>query len=176
MSDLDAEIADLELSVDLMDLEDLFGLGDDSPSTKTCNHCGENLKQPRCKRCYLDLQNERERDRRKSGKFIARYILRDSRKSDKKKGRENDLTLNFIDEEIAKGCQYCGRSDLKINLDRIDNSIGHLRYNCKAACIQCNFLRRDMPYEAWKILVPKVRIALEKGLFGTWVGCSRWLK
>src|SRR5262249_8563574 len=67
--------------------------------------------------------------RRKNNTGVASFIWRDSRKSDKKNGYENDLTKEFIEAAIADGCAYCGESGLRMTLDRIDNAKGHTREN-----------------------------------------------
>ncbi len=101
---------------------------------------------------------------------MARWIMVDSRKTDKKAGRQNDLTREFVDALIVGGCAYCGENKLRMTLDRKDNSLGHLQSNVTPACVRCNYLRRDMPYDAWLEIAPAVREAKEKGLFGNWIG------
>jgi hypothetical protein len=113
------------------------------------------------------------KERRRLGVDLEKFIYEDSRRSDKKKGFQNDLTLEFIKREISKGCSYCGEVDLRMSLDRIDNSIGHLQSNVQPACIRCNYARRSMPYAAWVCLIHGLREAREKGLFGNWTGRCR---
>jgi hypothetical protein len=97
------------------------------------------------------------------------YVLIDSRSSDKKKGRAgNDLTREFVRELLSKHCSYCGESSLRMTLDRKDNEKAHTKDNVVPACIRCNYLRRDMPLEAWLSLVPSIRETKELGLFGSW--------
>lgn len=55
-----------------------------------------------------------------------------------------------------------------MSMDRVDNSIGHTKSNVVPACIRCNYMRKDMPMEAWKFLVPYIKQAKENGLFGDW--------
>lgn len=111
--------------------------------------------------------------KRKNNTDIASFIWKDSRNSDQKRGYENNLTKEFIEETIVRGCAYCGETELRMTLDRIDNAKGHTRENVVAACIRCNYMRRAMPYEAWKSLVAAVRDTRERGLFGAWVGRCR---
>lgn len=96
------------------------------------------------------------------------FILCDSRRSDKLRGLENDLDWQFIKNRISGGCEYCGDVVGKMTLDRIDNSIGHVRTNVVAACMRCNMFRRDMPFEAWLMLVPSLKEAREYGLLDGW--------
>ncbi len=103
----------------------------------------------------------------------GKYLLNNYRVIDKRKGRENDLDLEFVCEAIKKACSYCGESSIKMSLDRIDNSKGHLKTNVVPACVRCNFMRRDMPYDAWLFLVPVIKKAVEQGIFGSWTGATR---
>jgi len=96
-------------------------------------------------------------------------LVTDSRSSDKKRGRPgNDLNRDFVAALIRQGCCYCGETEMRITLDRIDNSLAHTRANVLPACLRCNYMRGSMPYEAWLHLVPAVRQAREFGLFGAW--------
>ncbi len=167
---------------------------------KTCNKC--NLSKPdvefyrtsgrlrsSCKLCWnIDAQARRARNGRNYGakdrRRLARrkadrasnpgkFIWYDSRKSDKKAGRENDLTKKFIEVEIAKGCSYCGESEIRMTLDRIDNDKGHMVNNVVPACIRCNYTRKNMPYEAWLVVAEGMRKARAAGLFNGWTGRAR---
>jgi len=104
---------------------------------------------------------------------VERFILKDSRKSDRKYGRENNLTKEFIADEISKGCSYCGDSEIRMTLDRIDNDQGHTQDNVVSACIRCNYTRKDMPYKAWLVVARGMREAREVGLFSGWTGRVR---
>jgi hypothetical protein len=105
--------------------------------------------------------------------LICRCIWEDTRRDDRKKGRENDLTKEFIAAEIAKGCSYCGESKIRMTLDRIDNSKGHTQNNVVPACIRCNYTRRAMPHQAWLVVAKGMREAREANLFGDWTGRCR---
>lgn len=97
----------------------------------------------------------------------AKFIVRDSRKTDKKRNLENDLTIEWVQDAISRGCFYCGSME-KMSLDRKDNSIGHVKDNLIPACWRCNYIRRDMPIDAWLLLTPMIRQIHEWGLFGDW--------
>jgi len=101
-----------------------------------------------------------------------RAILFDSRHTDKKSGLINDLDRKFIQGEILKGCYYCGDTQIQMTLDRIDNTVGHLKTNVMPCCIRCNVTRRNMPYEAWLVVAKGMREARQRGLFGNWAGSS----
>lgn len=110
----------------------------------------------------------REAFRRASKENRAKYILKDSRTSDKKYKRENDLDVEYIKLQLEFDCSYCGRSDQKMTLDRIDNLLGHVKSNLIPCCIDCNYFRRDMPHEAWTLFVPAMKEARSKGLLDNW--------
>lgn len=97
------------------------------------------------------------------------WVLRNCTYTDRKQGRDCNLTKEFVDEQLCKACTYCGETDLLMTLDRIDNSRGHTTDNVLPACIRCNMFRRDMPFEAWMCLVPGLRLARTQELFGSWM-------
>ena len=104
---------------------------------------------------------------------ISRSILQDSRGSDRKFGRENNLTQEFILGLISKPCSYCDDTDCRMTVDRVDNDLGHLTTNVVPACIRCNLTRGNMPYEAWLVVAPGMKTAKENGLFGKWAPRSK---
>jgi len=142
-----------------------------------CTECG-GKRYKRYRRANIAEVRRREREsirrQRAAGENLVRWIYADSRKSDRKKGRLNDLTRDFIEAVLAKGkCTYCHNRKLRLTLDRIDNSLGHLQSNVVVACIRCNYVRGAVPYKAWLELVPGIRRAVKKGLFGDWTGRAR---
>lgn len=102
-------------------------------------------------------------------KDYARFILADSKKNDKKNGRDNNLTIEFIIDKLSCGqCSYCGDKNSKLTLDRVDNFLGHLIDNVEVSCNFCNIIRGNMPYDAWIHIVPSIKSAKELGLFNSW--------
>lgn len=147
--------------------------------SRTCKGCDNKGRGERRPSGHPRTPEERRRSaalsrshRRDSSK-AARFIVEDSRRSDKKASRENDLETEWVNRQIADGCTYCGEQNLRMTLDRIDNTLGHLQSNVVPACIRCNYLRRDMPYQAWQKLVPAIKAAREQNLFGDWTGRCR---
>jgi hypothetical protein len=131
---------------------------------------------------YKDLEKKRAWQKRRNLMFsqmraagvdVARFILREARRSDTLRGQTCDLTKSEIEQLIGRGCSYCGETALRMTLDRIDNSRGHTRDNVIPACIRCNYARRNMPYEAWLCLTDGMRRARELGLFKEWTGRTR---
>jgi len=140
---------------------------------KVCKHCDEPKSPDKmvpcgkagsrlralCKQCKVRINKTRrhqnpEDDRRISRAYqqrlradlsrLPQVIFSDSRRTDKKAQRENNLTKEFIATEIAKGCAYCGESKIRMTPDRIDNSLGHTQGNVVSACLRCNYTRKDM--------------------------------
>jgi hypothetical protein len=165
---------------------------------KTCSSCriqkdiGEFGKQKgrngktyfrnKCNKCknrhdYIKMRTSPEKykkkrkanaARRQNPKNRAKFILSNSKLYDSKHKLENNLDELYIKSLIQNGCSYCGNDKYKVGLDRIDNKMGHIKDNVIAACTRCNFIRRDMPYEAWKLLVPTIREIVERDLFEDW--------
>lgn len=109
-----------------------------------------------------------EKQKRTDKEHIGRFILTDSRRSDKKKGLVNDLTRDVVDNLINNPCSYCGATDIRMTLDRVDNDLGHIESNVIPSCYRCNIVRGSMPYAAWCVVAPAMKLAYEKGLFGDW--------
>jgi hypothetical protein len=111
--------------------------------------------------------------KRSDPKYRAYFILIDSRGWDRKHGFVCNLTEKFIKQEISEGCTYCLAKNKKMTLDRIDNKKGHVEDNVIGCCIDCNYIRKDMPFAAWTIVYKFVREARQKDLFGKWTGEKR---
>lgn len=101
---------------------------------------------------------------------MCRFILQDSKNGDRKRGRANDLDREFVLSVVSKPCTYCGESELRMTLDRIDNTLGHTKNNVVGACIRCNMARGSMPYAAWLHLTPGMTAARLAGAFQSWTG------
>jgi hypothetical protein len=126
-----------------------------------------------CKSCWSEVGQVKygqEKNERRDPAFRAKYVIRDAIRMDRGSGIPVDLTLDWVQMELAKGCSYCGGTDIKMTLDRIDNSKGHHKDNVVPACIRCNFIRKTMPYQAWLCLVPGLKEAQRRGLFEDWTG------
>lgn len=148
-----------------------FGYRNNEQLYRQCQKCRikTNLKDSH----YRPVVRAKDRYQRLNNIRVEHYIYQESRKSDKKRGMENNLTKEYILSSIAEGCCYCGETELRMTMDRIDNTIGHLMANCVPACIRCNYARGNMPYKAWLILCPGIRQARECGAFGSWTGRAR---
>jgi hypothetical protein len=131
------------------------------------------FKDPAKKRAWQKQRNLKFNLMRATGVDVARFIFWEARRMDKRRGMACDLTRVRIAALIAGGCQYCGETELRMTLDRIDNTKGHTLDNVVPACIRCNYARRDMPFDAWLCLTEGMRRAREQGLFKEWTGRTR---
>lgn len=143
-----------------------------------CKRCHGHLlgllkENPERVRAKTQARNKRRSHERQHNVNQHKWIWEDSRHDDRDAGRENDLTKEFIKVEIEKGCSYCGETELRMTLDRIDNDRGHTMDNVVPACIRCNYTRKDMPHEAWLVVATGMREARQQGLFGDWTGRAR---
>lgn len=122
------------------------------------------VKFAQCRKCHNRQKTQTHMHNRPS------FLCTSYKDSDRKFHRENNLTRALVAEYIAQPCFYCGANDISMGLDRIDNSKGHIVGNVNPCCIRCNSIRRDMPHEAWIMMVPGVKQAYETKKFGNWIG------
>lgn len=52
-----------------------------------------------------------------------------------------DITVEDLLNIVALPCTYCGDSQDRIGVDRVDNSIGHIKTNLVPSCYSCNSVR-----------------------------------
>lgn len=127
-------------------------------------------RSPESIRLNRRKSQEKESFERENGINIAKYIFTDCRGSDRKKKRDFDLDIPFVEMLIQQPCFYCEDVDSRMTLDRIDNSRGHTKDNVVQCCLRCNLVRGPMPYEAWMYLVDGMKAARIAGAFGDWSG------
>lgn len=60
-----------------------------------------------------------------------------------KKIDDCDLSTNEVFDLISQPCVYCKTTEMPRGLDRIDNSLPHIKGNVRPACSPCNFARGD---------------------------------
>lgn len=165
---------------------------------KKCNKClvekpldffekmSKNSYRNICKQCKNARDHKRRKkngvyERRKETQRLKRHdinlrhiwVYYDSNLADNKKGFSNNLTKEIVKNIIEKGCTYCGipfenDQKIKIGLDRIDNNKPHNKENVVACCSRCNFIRRNIPYDAWILIASSVRQAVNEGLLDDW--------
>jgi hypothetical protein len=104
------------------------------------------------------------------GRWSIYSVKSNTRASDARNGRDNDMDLDFVKEIMSKSCHYCRRFSSRRTIDRIDNFIGHIKTNVVPSCLRCNLVRGAMPYEAWMVVAEGIREADSLGLFNGWEG------
>lgn len=113
-------------------------------------------------------------DIKRARKYRKENPLNNFKHDDLRRGfGENDLTLEFVLEAYENPCFYCGSSKLAMTLDRMDNNKGHMQSNVRPSCRRCNFIRKNMPYEAWEKLIPGLHEVEREGLFSEWTSCPK---
>lgn len=69
----------------------------------------------------------------------------------------NDLTAEYIKEQITKPCSYCQYPST--GLDRINNDLGHLQSNCVPCCWECNTARmNNFTYEEMLVIGQAIKL------------------
>ena len=112
-----------------------------------CKECGgaSICEHGRQKRQCKDCMNDEEKI-----EFIQKTMISHSREKDKKHNRYN--ADHFIDKpfleslfEDSQNCHYCNvdftynkRCNTLVTIERLNNSIGHIKSNCVLACLNCN--------------------------------------
>lgn len=145
---------------------------------KYCSDC-RRAKRRALRGLRRDYYNEYQRKYQKARRQVpdqrARFIVKDTKKADRARGRECDIDVDFVSKLIAAGCLYCGGkpSDVKMSLDRVDNDRGHTKENVVPSCVGCNLIRSNMPFRAWKVVARAVRQVREEGLLAGWVCRNR---
>ena len=129
-------------------------------------------KKKTCRKCKNSTPHGKLRCNRRAKQYRLTHpencLRSDCRKFDKRNGFITDLSLDYIRAALSGKCYYCGLSELKMTLDRIDNHQGHTESNTNPCCIRCNYIRGSMPYAAWAVMVPAIKKATVESLFGNW--------
>jgi hypothetical protein len=112
-----------------------------------CKECGgasiceHGRQRGTCKDCMNDEQKI---------EYIQKTMIKHSRQADKKSNRYDPD--HFIDKPFLEGlfedsqnCHYCGvqfthneKIGTLVTIERLNNSIGHIKSNCVLACWDCN--------------------------------------
>jgi hypothetical protein len=65
------------------------------------------------------------------------------------------LTLDEFEKIVQAACVFCGEQPA-LGVDRKDNRIGYIPWNCQAACGVCNFMKRAMLHHNFLFQVLKI--------------------
>jgi len=112
-----------------------------------------------CKRCHRERKKGRDRRNERWGNLTPEQrVLRAAsmkRWNQTQRGRATslrnayqridacDLSSVEILEMIEQPCCYCGTTSHNRGLDRINNSLPHIKGNVQTACTDCNVMRGD---------------------------------
>lgn len=69
---------------------------------------------------------------------------------------EVQLTLTDFIELIKKPCQYCGETEERRGVDRVDNSLGYTKENSAPCCKMCNYMKKNYSVEKLLSHVKKI--------------------
>jgi hypothetical protein len=100
---------------------------------------------------HKEETNKRRNKHRKNNR--EKQLLSSYKTIDKRKGFMNNLTEDWIKENItSKSCIYCDDTE-NLGCDRIDNTKGHIMDNCVPCCKECNYTRGNIySFEEMKML------------------------
>lgn len=96
---------------------------------------------------FTEEQKQKARARNKKYNTVHRkrlkpnVVLKSYARTDKLKGMECDLTLEYVKVSLLSNCHYCGFPPT--GLDRINNKLGHTIENTVPCCKECNIARMD---------------------------------
>ena len=114
---------------------------------------------------YREIHKKEIKEKAKiyNQKNREKVLLKNYKKSDKKKGFVCDLTEEWLKENItSKPCIYDGETE-NIGCDRIDNNLGHTKENCVPCCYVCNTARNvHFTHEEMLIIGSTIRQVKEK--------------
>jgi len=126
----------------------------------------EGAQEKHFKRYYGHYDKERDRSKKYYwGEAHLTCKHSNYRQQDKKRGWDNDLTIEYMRTVFPTKCSYCG-VNVVCGLDRIDNDKPHNIDNVVPCCKECNVVRGNrFSCEEMKILgktVKRILIARKK--------------
>jgi hypothetical protein len=72
-----------------------------------------------------------------------------------------DLSVDEVMEIVSQPCVHCGTTQENRGLDRIDNSLPHIKGNVAPSCAPCNFARGNrFSFEEMKIIGATIKKVL----------------
>lgn len=107
-----------------------------------CKTCDVKRKQARVQKLSeIEKEELKAYGRNWHYSHKAKSLFNVYNKFDFHKNLENDLTIEYLDEQLKLVCTYCGYTST--GLDRLDNSKGHSQNNCVPCCWECNTAKMD---------------------------------
>jgi len=72
------------------------------------------------------------------------------------RGKEFNLTKEYVEPLFKAPCYYCGDKTESLNLDRVDNSKGYVIGNVVSCCNMCNRIKSTMTLDEMLIHINKI--------------------
>jgi len=95
-----------------------------------------------------------EREKRYRKTLQGKY--KSLRNSAKQRNYKLELSFKQFCEVIDNPCVYCGETEERIGVDRIDNSVGYTLENSAPCCKICNFMKRAMSVDDFLNHIKKI--------------------
>ena len=92
----------------------------------------------------IDAWNKKNPEWRKKYYRRVGVILKDYKRSAKKRNIKWEMVDKEFFEFWNKSCYYCGKQIETIGLDRVDNSAGYIKSNVVPCCTKCNRAKDTM--------------------------------
>ncbi len=131
-------------------------------SEKKCSVCAKTLPiswfqkinrgwESRCRLC----KNKEFKNWSRRNMTYQRFRFYEYRS--KKAGRPFTITMEYFENLIKDGkCYYCGDSDKRLGLDRIDSKGGYIEGNVVGSCRYCNVAKNDQTTDAFLEMCAKI--------------------
>lgn len=122
----------------------------------------KNLSQKKCSKCHNDLSINcfikinrgwssscKDCKKKEWKNWSRRNDIKNRYRFYKWNAKRNFRNFEITEEQfrklIEKGeCYYCGSTDKRLGLDRLDSSLGYELHNIVVACRRCNIAKNDM--------------------------------
>lgn len=134
--------------------------------SKQIKEYGKNHPEDNVKRVQKYTRKNKEKVY-KYGRIYNKTIAgayRSYRSSATKKDIVFKLEIEDFAKIVIKPCQYCGDSENKRGIDRIDNEKGYTKDNSAPCCKICNFMKRTMTVKEFLNHVNKIYSHNEKSI------------
>lgn len=135
---------------------DFFSVKKSGAIYKRCKDCTEKVMKSKSRKPF------KEYIKKYDAKNWERRLVITCRKIDSLKSHAFDVDIEWIRNQCKiqdNKCAHCKEvlsfdmvpgNRKKPSVDRIDNSLGHLKTNCLISCINCNLLRGDMDIDRFR--------------------------
>lgn len=118
---------------------------------------------------YRKARNRGDHSLGTNGNIEKRIVKRDGRYDAKfnerfysikvnaiKRGKEFNLTKEYVVPMFRAPCHYCGDVTDSLNLDRLNNALGYVIGNVVPCCYRCNTIKNTMGVNEMVIHIKKI--------------------